>query len=206
MAPVEGNMDMLTRAVLSEARLDADQILAEAREKAEAIRKRAQVEADFQRKEILEKAAQESDRIYGRIIASAQLQSRTEQLEHREKLLNSVFETAEKQISSIQEWKEYPEIAHSLLREAVSHLEAKTVRVLVDETTRQALTKQTVAKISEELQVELQFGETLKIGTGVVVETLDQRLRYDNTLETRLRRMRNSLRPAVYRLMMGENR
>lgn len=197
---------MLTRAVLSEARLDADQILAEAREKAEAIQKHAQEEAEFQRKEILEKAAQEAERIRGRILASAQLQSRTEQLEHREKLLNSVFETAEKEIASIQAWNEYGEIASYLLREALSHLEAKTVRILADETTRQVLSKQIVEKISEDLHVELQFGETLKNATGVVVETLDGRLRYDNTLETRLRRMRNTLRPTVYHLMMGESR
>jgi vacuolar-type H+-ATPase subunit E/Vma4 len=37
------------------------------------------------------------------------------------------------------------------------------------------------------------------------VETVDGRRQYDNTLEVRLGRMRNSLRSSVYRLLMGES-
>ncbi len=52
--------------------------------------------------------------------------------------------------------------------------------------------------------MELRLGEPLKKSTGVLIETSDQRLRYDNTLETRLNRMQNSLRTFVYHLLMGE--
>ena len=50
------DIEMLERAILTEARDEAEQIKAEAKEKAEAIRKRAQEQAEEERKAILERA------------------------------------------------------------------------------------------------------------------------------------------------------
>jgi vacuolar-type H+-ATPase subunit E/Vma4 len=41
-------------------------------------------------------------------------------------------------------------------------------------------------------------------GTGVVVDASAGKLHYDNTLETRLSRLQNSLRSSVYKVLMGE--
>ena len=60
-------------------------------------------------------------------------------------------------------------------------------------------------KISEELNVPLKLGAPLKKGTGAVVETPDGHINYDNTLETRLARLQNSLRSPVYHILMGES-
>ena len=50
------DIEMLERAILTEARDEAEQIKAEAKEKVEAIRKRAQEQAEQERKAILERA------------------------------------------------------------------------------------------------------------------------------------------------------
>ena len=80
-------IEMLARAILTEARDEADQIKADAKEKADAIRRRAQEQAEAERKAILDRARQEAERLRGQAVATAQLKARSSQLTHREQLL-----------------------------------------------------------------------------------------------------------------------
>ena len=205
MRSVDENIEALSRAVLKEARSQAEQILTQAREKANATRESARQQAAVERQEILEHAAQETEQVHGQAIAAAHLKARTKYLEQREKLMNSVFEAARQQLSSIQQWKDYDQITADLLREALTHLGVNQVQIRADEITRKLLKDQLLADIADELQVQVQIGEVLEKGIGLIVETTDKHLQYDNTLETRLSRMQNSLRAKVYQILTGES-
>lgn len=202
---VEENIDLLARAIEKEARVDADQVLEQARQKAEKIRKEAKEDAEAERLEILDRAKQEAERIRGQAIATAQLKSRTMQLEHREKLLDSVFTKAYKQIPTVQQWTEYPQIVRQLLQEALQNLEAKSAIVRADQVTSEIIDKKMLKELAEAMNIQLEVGEPLTQGTGVMAESADGHLNYDNTLETRLSRMKNELRSPVYRILMGES-
>jgi len=204
MSPVEGNLELLSDAVLSEARSEAEKTLAAAREAAEKVRRQAQDQVDNEYRAVIERANQNAERIRRQAIASAQLNARTTQLAQREKLLVKVFDAANQQLSSIQQWSDYNQIALHLLREALKNLNAKNVLIHADETAQKFFTPQALQKLADEFKNELRLGEPLKQSTGVLIETEDSRLRYDNTLETRLSRMQNSLRTSVYHLLMGE--
>ena len=195
---------MLTEAVLSEAHTEADKIIEEAKAAAEKIRRQAQEEADNEYNALIERARQNAERVRRQEIASAQLNARTMQLGEREKLLVKVFDAAGQQLSSIQQWSDYGKISSSLLREALTNLHVKSVLIHADETAQKFFTDPVLKKLADELKIELRLGEPLKQNTGVVIETPDGRLRYDNTLETRLSRLQNSLRTSVYHLLMGE--
>jgi vacuolar-type H+-ATPase subunit E/Vma4 len=205
MRSVEDSMQALSRAVLSEARADAEQVVADARAKAEAIRQRAQEQAESERKEISERARHEAERIRSQAIAAAQLQARTLQLGRREKLLNGVFGAARQRLSAIQQWTDYDQIVHLLIREAVTRLGGDSIQVRADERTQTLLTDDVLAGMASELGVQLHLGLPLESGTGIVAETEDGRRRYDNTLEARLSREQDALRSPVYRLLMGES-
>ena len=60
------------------------------------------------------------------------------------------------------------------------------------------------SRVSRDMKVKAKLGEPLKQGTGLIVETEDGRRQYDNTLETRLGRLQDTLRSPVYHLLMGE--
>jgi vacuolar-type H+-ATPase subunit E/Vma4 len=205
MRSVEESLQVLSRAVQSEARAEAEQILADAKAKVEAIRQRSQEQAAGERTEILECASREAERIRSQAIATAQLKARTLQLERREKLLDSTFEAVRQQLPAVQQWTDYDQIARHLLREALIHLGADTAQIRADEQTRMLLTDQVLAEISRELGVQAQLGTALKRGTGVIVETVDGHRQYDNTLENRLSRLQNMLRSPVHHLLMGES-
>jgi vacuolar-type H+-ATPase subunit E/Vma4 len=205
MRPIEQGIEALSRAVESEALAEAEQVLADAKAKAEAIRERAREQADALRADILNRASQEAARIRGQVIATTQLKARTMQLEHREKLLNNVFKTAQQKLPAMQQWSDYASIARDLLREALVHLGAPAARVRADARTRKLLTDEAMAALSKELNVKVEFGEPLQQGTGVVVQTMDGHRQYDNTLESRASRMQNTLRSKVYHLLLGES-
>jgi V-type H+-transporting ATPase subunit E len=201
MKTVEQDIELLARAIMVEAREEAEQLHAEAREKAEEIRRRAQKQAEEERKAILARAKEEADRLRSQSSATSQLKARSMQLEQREKILNEVFEEARKQLGSVKGRSDYREIAAMLAREALSQLKASDAEVQADESTQRTLK---LDELSRELNGKFTFGKNLEEGTGVVVNAAGGKLHYDNTLETRLNRLQGALRSSVYKVLMGE--
>ena len=199
------DIEMLARAILTEAREEADQLKADAQEKADAIRKRAQEQAEAERKAILDRAQQEAERLRGQSVATAQLKARSTRLTHREQLLDGVFKAVKEKLTEVRNRADYDEIVAMLLREALTQLKVDKAIVRADETTQKALKKGALREISKELNGEFKDGDVLEEGTGIVVDAADGKLHYDNTLETRLRRLQGTLRSAVYQMLTGEN-
>jgi len=198
------DIEMLARAILTEARDEAEQIKAEAKEKAEAIRKRAVEQAEQERKAILERAREDAERLRGQAVATAQLKARSLQLTHREQLLDRVFKTVREKLSDIQKRPDYDQIAALLLREALVQLRVNKAEIRADKITRNILEKGELDQISRELNGQFTIVGTPEEGTGVIVDAADGKLHYDNTLETRLHRLEGSLRSTVYKVLIGE--
>jgi vacuolar-type H+-ATPase subunit E/Vma4 len=199
------SLETLSRAILSDAQGEIEQLKSDALARAQAIRQRAQAQADAERKAILEQASTEAERLRSQAIATAQLKARALELEHRERLLDGVFKAVREQLHGVQQRPDYDQIAIDLVREGIAQLNAKNVNLHADETTQKILTKHGLAGISEDTKANISFGATLEKGNGVIVETADRRLNFDNTLETRLDRSQNGLRSSVYRLLLGES-
>ena len=204
MKPEEENIENLSRAILLEAQADAEQIQADAKEKADAVRQQAQLRAESERKEILERARQDAERIRSQAVATAQMKARTLQLEHREKLLDKVFNTAKEKLSGLQKRPDYDKVVAELLREAVTQLKVDQAEVRADAATQKVLKEQTLSELSRELNTQLSVGKALDDGMGIVIDADNGRLHFDNTLETRLNRLQSALRSAVYHVLMGE--
>lgn len=198
------DIEMLERAILSEAQDEAEQIKAEAKAKAEAIRKRAQERAEAERKAILDRARQDVERLRGQAVATAQLKARSLQLSHREQLLDRVFKTVREKLPEIQKRPDYDQIAALLLREALVQLRVNKAEIRADKTTQSILEKKALDEISKELKGQFNIAGTLEEGMGVIVDAADGRLHYDNTLETRLDRLEGTLRASVNKVLIGE--
>ena len=198
------NIAELERAILIEAREEAEQMQVEAKEKADAIHKRAQEQAESERKAILDRARQDAERLRSQAVATAQLKARSSQLEHREKLLDSVFVEVKKQLDAVKKRPDFDAVAAMLLREALTQLHVSKAEIRADESTLKALKKGALDEVAKELKGEFALGSALEEGTGVVVDASGGKIHYDNTLETRLSRLQSTLRSRVYKVLMGE--
>ena len=204
MKSTDENIESLSRAILSEAQNEAEEIITEAKKKADAVRQKAREEAVVVRARILERAEQDADRIRGQAIATTQLKARTLQLEHREMLLDRVFSATRQKLSAVQGWADYDQIVIGLLREGLIRLKASRAEFRADQNTMKYLTKTVLDEISKDLKVQIIAGSIIEEEMGVIVETNNGHMQYNNTLEVRLSRLQNSLRAPVYHLMMGE--
>ncbi len=204
MAPVEGNIELLEKAVMSQADAEAEKILAAAKAKAEAIRQQARDQAAAERAKILEAASRDAERINRQTVAAAQIRARMLELDQRESILAEVFTAVQGTLAEAPRGKDYGRIVEQLLREAVTHLGAESAQIQADAAAKRFLTPERLSKISKEMEVKLSLKGQLKQGTGVIVQTADGRMQYDNTLETRLSRLQNALRSPVYHILMGE--
>jgi len=198
------DIEMLERAILTEAQDEANQIKAEAKEKADAILKRAQAHAEQERKAILDRARQDSERLVGQSVATAQLKARSLQLAHREQLFDRLFKAVKEKLPDVQKRPDYDQIATLLLREALVQLRVNKAEIRTDKTTQNFLEKKALDEISRELKGQFTLVAPLEEGIGVVVDAADGKLHYDNTLETRLNRLQSTLRASVYKVLMGE--
>lgn len=201
---ISGDIEALSASILEEARAETEQLSNNARSKAEVIRQRAQAEAERERSSILDHAAVTANRLRGQALATAQLKARAMELEHREALLHRVFTAVTQELKSIPKRKDYENIVQNLVQEGLTQLQTTEVEIRADRTTQDILTKAVLEKISEATQVKLSIGKTLEKGTGVILQTVDGHLHFDNTFETRLFRLQGTLRAAVYHVLMGE--
>lgn len=202
----DGDVELLSRAILSEAQSEGQELQAAAQARADEIRQRAQTEADRERQAVLGQAGREAERLRSQATAAAQLKARSKELEHREQLLDGVFEGAREHLKHAFERKDYEQIVVQLVREGIRQLNSPEVEVLADAATSRLLAEPLVQQLGRDAQVRLTLGPTLDHGTGVILQTPHGHLRFDNTLETRLARLQSTLRAAVYAILIGESR
>ena len=143
------NIVELERAILIEAREEAEQMQVEAKEKADAIHKRAQEQAESERKAVLDRAREDAERLRSQATATAQLKARSSQLEHREKVLDNVFAEVKKQLDAVKKRPDYDAVAALLLREALTQLRVSKADIRADESTQKALQKGALNEIAK---------------------------------------------------------
>lgn len=204
MSPRQNDVQVLENAIIAKVKEESDQILAEAQAQADDIQRQAQEQADAEREAILRRAQEEAQASQSHYLATAQMAAQTLQLERREQLLGRVFTEARQRLADVLQEPDYRQIARRLVREAVVRLNTTELLVLADAGTRKVLDDALLADLEKELGVQLRFGGLLAQGTGIIVQTTDGHRRYDNTLETRLARMHDTLRAPVYHLLRGE--
>jgi vacuolar-type H+-ATPase subunit E/Vma4 len=205
MGNVEGSIEALTQAILGDAKTETEDLHRRAQEQAELIRLRAREAAARESAAILEQAKEEVRRQHGQKVATAQMKARSLELEHREQWLEKTFEAAAKRLQEIPRRKDYGAVAAQLVREAILQLKAPAVELRMDEVTRGAIGKGALEGLAKETGSQLSVGKALDSGTGVFAVTADGRLHFDNTLETRLRRIQGAIRSSVHRVLRGES-
>jgi len=203
MSIVEGNIEALTQAIMGEARAETQELRSRAQAQADEILRRAQDQAERERAGIVEHARQEAVRLQRQAVSTAEMQARALELDHREQLLEKAFAAAAERLKAVPAQKDYPVVVKRLLGEAVGQVPVGSLDVLADRATLALLSKTLIDEISKDTGSTLATGKTLGSGIGVVVRTSDGRLQFDNTLETRLSRLKGVIRSAVHRELLG---
>jgi len=179
----------------AEALADLEAGRAESLAKVESIRKET-VEAVTK---ILETSVKQAESVKRQIIGAAELEARNAQLKSLERAVNDAFENATKQISS-STGAAYEEAIQRLIQEGVDVIGPKA-KVQCASKDRRAVAS-AARKLGEGAKVSLEEEPIETIG-GVVLTTPDGSVRFDNTFEARLERMKPSLRKEIAAILTG---
>jgi len=203
------DMEGLRQAIAREAERSVQRITGEAQARAEALRAEARAQAAEETGRLLEAAEAKASRMRQETVGVAGLDVQALKVRARESVLDLVFSRAAEVFESPSNLPDYPAIAVDLIEDAIAHLRAPEFVIHADPKTMAALGAadtdgSLLDRIRDRTGCQVVFGQPLLGGIGVVVESPDGHLRYDNTLQSRLARMRSALRSPVYRILVGE--
>lgn len=148
---------------------------------------------------ILETSVKQAESVKRQIIGTAELQARNAQLKALERAVNEAFDRATKQIS---------EYSGTDLEKAMGRLIQEGLDIIGTRARIQCASKDrkaaaaAVRKLPEKTKATLDEGPIETIG-GVVLTTSDGSVRFDNTFEARLERMKPTLRKEVAAILTG---
>ena len=149
---------------------------------------------------ILETSAKQAEALKRQIVGAAELEARNSQLKVMEAAVEDVFSNAVSQIPKLDD-KRYDAALGRLLAEAIDVIGPNA---LVSANSKDATEVFNIAKRAKGERGRLTPGDK-RLGTigGVVLTTPDRTIRFDNTFEARLERLRPTLRKEVAALLNG---
>jgi V/A-type H+-transporting ATPase subunit E len=194
-APSAAAQDASSLAALirEESAAEIKQLLADAAARAERLRATAAAEVESIRSAAAREGEQRGQRRAAALLAVAEAQSRLRILRVREAHIAAALARATTQLASLTGIAQAGAVVASLIREALQAIEPGPVRVrlaasqaaLLDDAARRQLGAGRWA---------LRFESAPNSAGGVVVETDDGRLRFDNSITARVRRRTLQLR------------
>lgn len=184
---VEESAEARERELLQKAGQQADVIRAEAKKRADEVQK-AMVR-DAERSVAIERNKQ----LY---LAKGEIKEKS--LRSREKIFLSAFAEAERRLSGLRQDKEYPAIFERLARETVSAMGTNPFVLHVDKRDVELCRATTAA-----MNVSCEIIPDIECAGGLVAASPDGLVTIANTVESRLERIREHKRLAIYTILSG---
>jgi V/A-type H+/Na+-transporting ATPase subunit E len=147
---------------------------------------------------IIETSMKQAESVKRQIVGTAELEARNAMLKSLEKAINEAFERATNEISSSR-GAEYERALERLLQEGLDVIGSRA-NVMCASKDRKAVASAVKKLSKDKVTVDDEPVETIG---GVITTTPDGSIRFDNTIEARLERMRPILRKEVAALLTG---
>jgi vacuolar-type H+-ATPase subunit E/Vma4 len=180
------------RAILQEAERDAAKLLQDARDQAEGFKA-----------EILKKANAQAEGVRRRILSGVHLEVQRQHLQVIEEALSGIFRRLSEKLEAFRKDPGYGAFLDTLMLEGVQALDAGEIRVVPGDVERALLTEERLARIEAgaERPVRLVLSPDRLPEGGVVLESSDGRMRFDNRFSSRIRRYGDLLRRTAMKVL-----
>jgi len=186
-------MEKIREAILDKVRGDAQNLLKEAEEKARQEIEKAEKEKGRKFEEEKQKMLREAEGEAARILAQASIKARQELLKAKASVVDEVVSRVKDIVSETSS----DEGLINLTREAIGVLGGDKVTVYVS--ARDVATAQKLLRADKELAGKVTEVKEFDCTGGVIVESMDGKVRIDNTYESRLETLLAKALPDISR-------
>ncbi|MDH7592943.1 MAG: V-type ATP synthase subunit E family protein [Methanomicrobiales archaeon] len=182
---------------------DAQERIRELREKAsaeaEGIKKEALSREDEIKKRYRENVRKELELERRRIISSVKERNRIEILRAKNKVLEQAYREAYESLVHLRDSPAYRDFLRRSIRESISELEGESIVIHADKRD-EPLCREIIGELGRNCEIKTD----LVSSGGVTASSADGRHLILNSIESRLERIKERMRPPLFELLFGE--
>ena len=209
-------VDKIISHIEAKAEKEISEILLKAQAEADKIRKAAQEKADREAERILSNGKRVASLEGQRIIAETRIDVRRKKMDAQEEAIAASFEEAKKALAELAEKGKrdnlvYKDIMFDLIASASEVVAGNKLELVFNQRDSKTFNKEMLREASELVKkrsgrdISLALtDETIQHLGGVVVRDMEKQVEVDNTLETRLNRLKESIRVDVAKILFGD--
>jgi len=209
-------VDKIISHIEAEAEKEISEILLKAQAEADKIRKAAQEKAEREAERILSNGKRVASLEGQRIIAETRIDVRRKKMDAQEEAIAASFEEGKKVLEELAEKGKrdnlvYKDIMFDLIASASEVVAGNKLELVFNQRDSKTFNKEMLREASELVKkrsgrdISLALtDETIQYLGGVVVRDMEKQVEVDNTLETRLNRLKESIRVDVAKILFGD--
>jgi V/A-type H+/Na+-transporting ATPase subunit E len=165
---------------------------------------RSKLEAE--RTRIVEAARKQAENLKRQIIGSARLASRNQELLTIENAENKAFEEAKKKLQASSGTDSYKDLLKQMVEESVSAIGGSNTVIIESNKNDAEIVRKAVSELRDtgkmQQQAEVSDQHTDVLG-GIRIKSSDGTMTYDNTLDSRIERLKPLIRKNIARMLRG---
>ena len=209
-------VDKIISHIEAEAEKEISEILLKAQAEADKISNAAQEKAEREAERILSNGKRVASLEGQRIIAETRIDVRRKKMDAQEEAIAASFEEAKKALEELAEKGKrdnlvYKDIMFDLIASASEVVAGNKLELVFNQRDSKTFNKEMLREASELVKkrsgrdISLALtDETIQHLGGVVVRDMEKQVEVDNTLETRLNRLKESIRVDVAKILFGD--
>jgi V/A-type H+-transporting ATPase subunit E len=168
---------------------------------------RSKLEAE--RTRIVEAARKQAENLKRQIIGSARLASRNQELLTIENAVNKAFEEAKKKLqASSGKDSSYKDLLKQMVEESISAVGGSNNTVIIESNKNDAeIVRKAVSELRDTSKMQQQKAEVsdqhVDVLGGIRIKSSDGTMTYDNTLDSRIERLKPLIRKNIAQMLRG---
>jgi V/A-type H+-transporting ATPase subunit E len=166
---------------------------------------RSKLEAE--RTRIVEAARKQAENLKRQIIGSARLASRNQELVTIESAVNKAFEEAKKKLQASSGTESYKDLLKKMVEESISAVGGSNTVIIENNKNDAEIVRKAVSELRDTGKMQQQEAEVsdqyIDVLGGIRVKSSDGTMTYDNTLDSRIERLKPLIRKNIAQMLRG---
>lgn len=164
---------------------------------------RTKLEAEYNR--IIESAKKQADNLKRQIVGSSRLSVRNKQLILIEKAVNDTFEKAKTLLASSNKESGYRILMTKILKDSVKMINSEELIVECNKNDIKLIEKAIADSFNENNKLKIKISDhPINAIGGIRVKSADESMTFDNTLDSRIERLKPLIRKNIAQMLRGE--
>ncbi len=202
---VKDGISAISSEVLADVQKEAEAVLLAAENDAKEKLKQAREQAHQNRQNIITQATAKAEAEKRKIASVTEVDMRNRLLQVKEDLVYAAFDKADTEIKNFVKTEEYHSYLLKLIEDASERIGQKDLVVQVNAIDEGWLTQDVLKSLSKKVHCQLTL--SAKTGDylgGCVIQTSDNKIICDVTIDNRLQELKPVLRVAIAKILFGE--